>query len=389
MELDAIRAAKLLHPSMEVVLLIRSGGFLDRMRDSLLADHAIAVEAVRFRTNYSFPLILATRRVLRAYKVTHVICFGNSELKSLFLAFAGLGLTIILRHGTTKQRPKRDIFHRLVYRYVRWHVVVSRHLARNVTTIFPVAPESIRLIYPSLPPLPAARFRSPSKPLQIIHVGRVCPGKGQDAAVRACAHVARAGIDFSLTFVGNAADDEAASLRSLAEKCRIGDRVRLTGHVENVYTELSSADVFLFPSLAEGFGNALVEALSCGLVVIVYDNTGLSEIMRRGFYGHLVPDRDERALADVLARVCRNIAVEKKLAYANVDLARRLFSREQEQLEYLKLLGVHPPTAPHTNQSAPGNGKKGTPRRHDPSSEVRGVGDCQRTVDNHTLSPME
>lgn len=55
---------------------------------------------------------------------------------------------------------------------------------------------------------------------------------------------------------------------------------------------------------------------------IVFDNTALAEIMHLGFYGHLVPDRDERALADKLLYVCR-ISLRKNAAPSQMPHARR------------------------------------------------------------------
>lgn len=108
MELDAVRTAKMLSASVKVVLLIKRDGHLDHARETLLSGYDIAVETVSFRLNYSLPMVVAARAALRRHRVSNVIYFGNSELKSLCLAFLGLGLNVIMRHGTTKSRPKKD-----------------------------------------------------------------------------------------------------------------------------------------------------------------------------------------------------------------------------------------------------------------------------------------
>lgn len=197
-------------------------------------------------------------------------------------------------------------------------------------------------IYPSIAAPPVNDFRPPGSTVQIIHVGRVCRGKGQEQAIRACAQLARTGVDFELVLVGDTEGPETDGLTALIENIGVAGRVRFTGHVDNVYRHLLSADVFLFPSMGEGFGNALAEALCTGLVPVVFDNTALAEIIRLGFYGHLVPDRDEQILADVLWRVCADIDEEKRRAYANIARARKLFSEERERREYLPLISRNP-----------------------------------------------
>lgn len=343
MELDAVKTARLLDTSCNVVLVIRRGGYIDRAGARLLAGSNVAVEPISFRLNYSPRMAFAVREVLRRHRVADVIYFGASELKSLWLSFLGLDLNVMVRHGTTKTRPKKDLFHRLIYRCVTRHIAISRHLARNVAELYPVQSESdVVLIYPSIAAPPVPDFRAAGDRVRIIHVGRVSHGKGQDAAIRACANLARSGIDFDLTLLGDSPEGASDELERLAARSGIAARVRLMGHVEDVYPHLLSADVFLFPSAGEGFGNALAEALCTGLVPIVYDNSALGEVMRLGFHGHLIADGDEQALAEALVHVCAGIADEKRRAYANVARARVIFSENRERAEYLQLMSGAP-----------------------------------------------
>jgi alpha-maltose-1-phosphate synthase len=81
------------------------------------------------------------------------------------------------------------------------------------------------------------------------------------------------------------------------------DRVRLTGSVphSSLNTYYSSANVFVFPSLVEGFGLVLLEAMACGLPIITTPNTGGPDIIVDGIEGFIIPIRDVEALKEKIA----------------------------------------------------------------------------------------
>lgn len=103
----------------------------------------------------------------------------------------------------------------------------------------------------------------------------------------------------------------------------------------------NSADVFVFPSLVEGFGLVLLEAMACGIPIITTPNTAGPDIITDGLEGFIVPIRDTNALKEKLDW-CHNHpqklaqmgrAARKKAEQLTWDLYRqRLSSRIQELL---------------------------------------------------------
>lgn len=89
-----------------------------------------------------------------------------------------------------------------------------------------------------------------------------------------------------------------ASLEDLAKQLGVIDDLTMPGFVENPFAYLARADVFVLPSLHEGFGNVLVEAMACGTPVVSTNcPSGPREILDGGRYGALVPVGDADALA--------------------------------------------------------------------------------------------
>jgi glycosyltransferase involved in cell wall biosynthesis len=94
---------------------------------------------------------------------------------------------------------------------------------------------------------------------------------------------------------------ERKDLEALINERQLQDRVFLKGFVEDPGELLSSCDLFVMCSTREGFGNVLVEALSCGLPVISSDcPSGPSEILGGGKFGKLLPVNDKESLANAI-----------------------------------------------------------------------------------------
>ncbi len=92
-------------------------------------------------------------------------------------------------------------------------------------------------------------------------------------------------------------------IRELVAALGLGEQVILAGHVQDVRAFYQSADLLAVTSDYEGFGNVIVEAMSCGLPVVSTDcPTGPSEILGKGKWGELVPVGDSEAFAAAMVR---------------------------------------------------------------------------------------
>lgn len=92
-------------------------------------------------------------------------------------------------------------------------------------------------------------------------------------------------------------------LTALAAELGIAQRIDLPGFVVDPTPYLHRADVLALSSVAEGFGNVIVEALACGTPVVATDCPhGPAEILGAGHFGRLVPMRDPAALAAAITK---------------------------------------------------------------------------------------
>lgn len=341
MEMSAINLANLLSKVTAVVLVCKKDSFVENLYHDKKQNYIC--ESIKFSSRtFSIAMLLKARDLVCKYEVRNVVFLGASELKTLHFSFLGLPINLIVLHGTTKSKSKKDFFHKVVYSNVNYHVAVSEYLLRNVRRIVPdVDSERYKVIRLSYNHVHSRIEKNANTAdyINIIHVGRIVAGKGQVDAVLACKLLKAMGVRFKLIFLGDSAGSNYVF--DVKEAIRVNgleSMVILAGHVKDVASYLENADIMLFPSRGEGLSLAFVEALHYNIVCIAYDNTVFPEYIGMGFYLHLVPDGDIPGLSNKLLQVASNLVTEKQMAFKNHERARECFNPERELNEWLEIL---------------------------------------------------
>lgn len=174
-------------------------------------------------------------------------------------------------------------------------------------------------------------------------VGRMTEQKGQKYLVEAMPEVLRQFPRARLAIVGHdtgARDALEAQVRSAG----LEDRVRLVGYRDDVAAVMSSMDLFVLPSLWEGFGLVLLEAMSLSRPIVATTVDSIPEIVVDGETGFLVPPRDPAALAAAICRMLSDPEMARSMGVAGRRRAETAFSMErmiQETLDvYAATRGV-------------------------------------------------
>ena len=123
-----------------------------------------------------------------------------------------------------------------------------------------------------LPPSPVT-YAPGEGPFRLLFTGRLSSEKSLETVIRAVDLLARDGLDVRLDLVGGADPDRDASafLRGEAEKLEDPSRIVFHGYRTEMEPFYRRADAFVLPSESEGMSNALLEALSHGLVCLASD----------------------------------------------------------------------------------------------------------------------
>lgn len=257
------------------------------------------------------------RREIRASRPDVVVSFMEVTNVLALIATRGLGVPVIVSERTDPRQYGASG----VWRWLRRRlypraaaVVVQTESVREWALEF-LASERVHVIpNPVLAP-PAAGERRPGLPAGpfMTAMGRLHSDKGFDLLLRAVAPTLVRHPEWSLVVLGEGPD--RAALEAQAAELGIAGRARFPGRVAARDAVLRHAALFVLSSRFEGFPNALVEAMACGVATVSFDcRSGPAEIVRDGVDGVLVPPGDAEALGAAIERLVSDPAERERLA---------------------------------------------------------------------------
>lgn len=150
----------------------------------------------------------------------------------------------------------------------------------------------------------------------ILSVGRLCPAKAQHILIEAIAILARKGLDFTVTFVGDGPD--RSSLEDLCESLSLNKIITFTGSVnhDEVKSFYDECDIFCLPSFAEGIPIVLMEAMSKEIPCVTSRITGIPELIDSGVDGFLTAPSNAEELAQALESLIQDDSLRSQIGQA-------------------------------------------------------------------------
>ena len=174
---------------------------------------------------------------------------------------------------------------------------------------------------------PPPATTAPSRPRGgrpiVLFLGRLSWKKGLDRLVPAMAYVPEA----ELVIAGNDDEGYTATIERLAREAGVADRVRLVGQVQgqDKWDLMRSATVFALASHSENFGNTVLEAMACGVPVVVTPEVGLAEEVAMCGAG-IVVEGEARTFGEAIAGLIRDEPRRSALGTAGAVAAQDRFS---------------------------------------------------------------
>jgi len=246
------------------------------------------------------------------------------------------GTPVVLTfHGAEQKKKKKFPFVKYFIRHAARHaqglICNSNYTAGQLAGLAGIPVNSIHVI-----PFGATVSIRPcekkaDKPVKdILYVGRLIERKGVTYLLDALPKIAER-ADVHLHIVGDG--DRADELKQQVQQMGLSQQVSFHGVVSNEQLEqlYRDADVFVLPSIVdgrgdtEGLGIVLVEALAFRTPVVACDVGGISDVIRNGETGILVPEKDAEALAAAVLQLLDNPELALRLVNAGMAHAQSYF----------------------------------------------------------------
>ncbi len=172
----------------------------------------------------------------------------------------------------------------------------------------------------------ADELRIPAGSVVVGSVGSLVPCKGHAVLIEAVGRLVKEIPNIVCLIVGEGS--EKAHLESLIRRHALQRKVILAGQRKEIPELLSVMSVFVMPSLEEGLGLALLEAMAAGKPVIASGVGGIREVITHGESGLLVPPGDPETLARALIALFGDPARMSSVGFRAKNRVRECFSRE-------------------------------------------------------------
>ena len=309
-------------------------GVVDLRQPLWLVLHSVYALLVRLRRfdlarRYCHLLIRhrvrALREALRATGSGTIISFGYSCNVITVLSAQNLARRVIIseRNDPDYMRPfywpelARACYNAADLVTVNSHDMLGKLAGFVDAAKLTYIPNPLRSVGPSDSGGSSLRENEPT----ILIAARLAPQKNHVQLLAAFAQLPARMSHWRLAIIGEGF--HRPYLEQTAVDLGIADRVDWYGFVPNPFAFYYAADIFVLPSLYEGQSNALLEAMSAGLPVVVTDIPAHAEVIRHIHNGMVVPVGDTGRLAAVLAQLGDDPALRARLGQAAAQHAAR------------------------------------------------------------------
>ena len=288
----------------------------DRQKEKICSYEK--VQQMQFPTGMIDPLWEQT--CLPSILKEHAINLYHNPCFSLPIAKEKLKLVTTIHDVVFREKPEL-VEEKLCAYLDRWTqvackiadaiITVSEYSKRQLIRYYDVSPNKIEVIYngidakfkkasPMQCSIVCQRYRLPEKFL--LYLGSIEPKKNIERLLEAMQIIKEKHRDYPLVIAGGKGSKQY-DIENAIQKLKLKDSVLLIGYVDesDVVPLLSQANIFIYPSLYEGFGFPPLEAMACGTPTIVSNATSLPEIV--GSSALVFDAEDSQSLASAIERL--------------------------------------------------------------------------------------
>lgn len=263
----------------------------------------LGMQADALGCNVKIPSISAVFTLWRYFKkykpqVVHLRGAEANFHGAIAARLAGVPVVIAEEIGIPNHSAKARRIFAWAYSYCDRIVAISQAVKDGIIAMNEANESQIQVVYNPFSPQKFKPLSQRSGSLSLGFVGRLEPVKNPMVTVETVALLRDIGIKTKLHIVGDGSLRPALEQR--IKELNLCTQVQLHGFQENPFTLLKDCHFYLQPSLTEGFGLAVCEAMSAGLPVIATAKGGVPEIIQHDKTGWLIQESTAKALAEMI-----------------------------------------------------------------------------------------
>ena len=234
-------------------------------------------------------------------------------------------------------------FERILAMFTHRIITVSQALKDEMTGRIGLPVDKIEVVINGISPLmPSAgvdirkQWDIPDSVILVGCTARLVPSKGIDYLLDAMPSLLKIEPDIMLLIAGDG--PIFAELKSKARGLKLADKVIFTGFIDEVADYLNAFDIFILPSLKEGLGISLIEAMMAGKPVIASRTGGIPEVVCDNVTGRLVEPGNSNEIKEALLDMIDNPELMRTYAENGQKYAMKYFGLQKMLRETLDIL---------------------------------------------------
>jgi glycosyltransferase involved in cell wall biosynthesis len=329
---------------LEVVLYLHNKGqkvLLVAAPNSPLAQKAMAlgitVQTISL-SNLSFlnPFVLfKIARLLKQFKIDSLIMNSPRDLKCAGLAARFIKVPKVIFRRGSDIAIKNNMLNRFLYQSVIHKVLVNSPatekslnannkdlVAKSKIKLIPNGIDSSKFLASPVSPI----YTKQADELVLCTLGRLVPQKNQVFLIDLAVELKKRQFLFKFLIGGSGPLEN--ELRQISKAKGVADCIMFAGFVERPKDLYGSGDIFLLPSLWEGFGYVLAEAGLCALPSIALNVSSNGQIIQDGKTGILVSEPNPLLFADAVMKLSENEPLRREMGAAAKSFVKKNFEAE-------------------------------------------------------------
>lgn len=333
-----LEVSSYLHGKAHDVLVVahRKSELLKRVKKAQIPYEAIEINNLSFLNPLKH---LKIRKLFKQYDIDTVVMNLSRDVKVAAPSAKAAGVTSIIYRRGSAIPIKNTFLNRYYFKSTITDILANseatkKTVLQNNANLFPK--NKIKVIYNGVEipqNIEKKEYKESPKRAEftILTVGRLEAQKNQKFLIHLAKELLERKLQFKICIGGEGRLRE--ELEKLIVDLEVGGHVVLAGFIKNPMEFIDNGDIFVLPSLWEGFGYVLAEAALCKKPIIAFDTSSNPELVVNNKSGYLISPGDIKGFANAIENLYRRPELAKKMGEKGFEYVKNHFDKKKKLQE--------------------------------------------------------